>query len=257
VSADHIAIAVQYPLSAPPRPSPPATPPVTSPVTPLAPPARRTVFQRVCAALGLAYDQPRTPAENTVAFSVAVISLSAKMAKADGVAVPIELETFERIFRSPPREVGHVRRLFDLAAQDVAGFETYARQIAQLLAGDARLKRDVFESLFHIAAADGILHPGEDSYLQTVATLFGLSATDYRSVRAQFVSDPDDPYVVLGVAPDVSNDVLKARFRQLVRDNHPDMAIARGVPAEFVDLATRKLASINTAYDQIARERGI
>jgi DnaJ like chaperone protein len=192
-----------------------------------------------------------------VAFTIAVISLSAKMAKSDGVASAVERETFDRIFRAPAAEAANVRRLFDLAAQDVAGFETYARQIATMLIGDPAIKRDVFDGLFHIAAADGILHPAEETYLQTVASAFGLSATDFRTARAQFVVDPSDPYVVLGLKPDVSTDVLRARFRQLVRENHPDLAMARGVPPEFVDLATRKLASINAAYDKIAGERGI
>jgi DnaJ like chaperone protein len=231
------------------------------PSPPPSPPTKRSVFQRVCAALGLTSDRPRTAAENTVAFTIAVISLSAKMAKSDGVASRVERDTFDVIFRAPVGEAANVRRLFDLAAQDVAGFETYARQIAVMLAGDPGLKQDVFDGLFHIAAADGILHPAEDAYLQTVATTFGLSAADYRTARAQFVDDPntlaDDPYAVLGLKPDVSTDVLRARYKQLVRDNHPDLAMARGVPAAFVDLATRKLASINVAYDKIVGERGI
>jgi DnaJ like chaperone protein len=227
------------------------------PSTSSVPLAKRSVFQRVCAALGLSLDRPRTAAEYTVAFTIAVISLSAKMAKADGVASRIERDTFERIFRAPPAEANNVRRLFELAAQDVAGFEAYAGQIAALLADDPHLKRDVFDSLFRIAAADGILHPAEETYLKTVAATFGLSTTDYRVARAQFVVDQDDPYIVLGLEPSVSNSALKARYKQLVRDNHPDLAIARGVPPEFVDLATHKLASINAAYDRIAGERGI
>jgi DnaJ like chaperone protein len=222
-----------------------------------APPEKRSVFQRVCAALGLSVGQPRTSAENNVAFTIAVVSLSAKMAKADGIAARIEQEAFDRIFHAPPTEANNVRRLFNLAAQDVAGFETYARQIASLLANDPALKRDVFEGLFHIAAADGVLHPAEETYLQTVAQTFGLTSTEYRVVRAQFVVDPDDPYLVLGLDPAIGNDALKSKFKQLVREHHPDMAMARGVPPEFIDLATRKLASINAAYDQIARERGI
>ncbi len=183
------------------------------------------------------------------------------MAKSDGVASTIERKTFDVIFRAPAAEVANVRRIFDLAAQDVAGFETYARQIAAMLFGDATLTRDVFDGLFHIAAADGILHPAEETYLQTVASAFGLSAAEYRMARSQFVDDPnnilDDPYVILGLKPEVSNASLRTRFKQLVRENHPDLAMARGVPPEFVDLATRKLSSINVAYAKIVRERGI
>ena len=45
--------------------------------------------------------------------------------------------------------------------------------------------------------------------------------------------------------------------RKLVSDNHPDKLIGRGVPPEFVELATRKLAAINAAYDSIAKERAL
>ena len=179
------------------------------------------------------------------------------MAKSDGVASRIEHEMFDRIYRSPPTEAANVRRLFGLAAQDVAGFESYAVQISKLLETDPHLKRDVFDGLFHIAAADGILHAAEEQYLQSVAATLGLSSTDYRVARAQFVVDPDDPYLVLGLKPDVGTADLKTRFKQLVRANHPDLAIARGVPPEFVEMATRKLASINAAFDKIAEERGI
>ena len=54
-----------------------------------------------------------------------------------------------------------------------------------------------------------------------------------------------------------SNAEIRAQYRKLVADNHPDKLIGRGVPAEFVDLATRKLAAINAAYDSIAKERGL
>ena len=47
-----------------------------------------------------------------------------------------------------------------------------------------------------------------------------------------------------------------ARWRQLVRENHPDSLMARGVPEEFLRLATSKLAAINTAYAQVLEERG-
>jgi DnaJ like chaperone protein len=150
-----------------------------------------------------------------------------------------------------------VQGIFDLAKQDVAGFESYAHQIANLLANEPQLKRDVFEGLFNIAAADGILHKSEEIYLSQVAEIFGFSSDVYRSVRAQFVHDPDDAYTVLGLTRDVTDAELRAHYRRLVRDNHPDAMIARGVPKEFIDIATRKLAAINAAYEKIAEERGL
>ena len=38
---------------------------------------------------------------------------------------------------------------------------------------------------------------------------------------------------------------VKAHYRKLVRDNHPDRLMANGVPAGDLDLANRKLAAIN------------
>jgi DnaJ like chaperone protein len=49
---------------------------------------------------------------------------------------------------------------------------------------------------------------------------------------------------------------IKQAYRRLVRENHPDSLMARGVPAEFIKLATDKLAAINTAYEKIQKERG-
>ena len=58
-----------------------------------------------------------------VAFSVALIALSAKMAKADGVVTTNEVKAFHEFFAVPPHEMRNVARLYNLAQQDIAGFE--------------------------------------------------------------------------------------------------------------------------------------
>jgi len=62
---------------------------------------------------------------------------------------------------------------------------------------------------------------------------------------------------VLGVAYDASDDEIKHTYRMLVRENHPDRMMGRGVPPEFVQLATDKLAAINAAYKKIVDERAL
>ena len=192
-----------------------------------------------------------------VAFTIAVVSLCAKMAKADGVAVQVEAMAFEQKFQVQPEDMANVRRLFDLAKQDVGGFESYAEQIARLLAGEPTLRADVLECLFHVAVADGLLHQREESFLQVVAEKFSIDAADYQCMRARFVRDPASPYLVLGASPADSDAVLKARHRQLVLEHHPDRLMARGVPKEFVTLSQIKLAAINAAWDAIRTERRI
>ncbi|MBV9993490.1 MAG: DnaJ family molecular chaperone [Alphaproteobacteria bacterium] len=193
-----------------------------------------------------------------VAFTIAMIALSAKMAKADGIVTDDEVETFERLFRVPPEERTNVRRVFDLARRDTAGFEVYAGRIARLFVGNPALLEDILDGLFEIAKADGVLHPGEQAFLERVAEIFGFAPNEFRRIRAShFAPDAADPYVVLGLAYDAGDDELRRTYRRLVKENHPDSLIGRGVPPEFVRLATEKLAAINVAYDRIEVERGL
>jgi DnaJ like chaperone protein len=193
-----------------------------------------------------------------VAFTIAVIALGAKMAKADGHVHKIEVDAFKEVFKSAESEAGNVGRVFDLARQDVAGYEAYADQLGSLFQDDRRLLQDVLEGLFHIATADGLLLPGEDAYLRDVARRFGIQESQYRFIRARFVkSEERDPYDALKITPDASNEAIKAQYRKLAAANHPDTFIARGMPKDAIDIANRKLAAINEAYELIARERGI
>ena len=195
--------------------------------------------------------------EKDVAFTIGVIALSAKMARADGVVSPLEVEAFRRVFHSAPEEARHVERIFNLAKQDVAGFEAYADQLAALLKDDRKLLQDVLEGLMHVATGDGGMHPKEDEFLRQVAQRFGFTESEYRFFRARFVLDNDNPYDVLRLTPAATRDEIKAQYRKLATDNHPDKLMGRGVPAEFIEIATRKLAAINAAYDTIARERAL
>jgi DnaJ like chaperone protein len=195
--------------------------------------------------------------QRDVAFTIAVVALSAKMAKADGVVSPLEHDAFTEVFRFAPEQAANVEHVFNLAKQDVAGYETYAGQIAARFKDDRKLLQHVLEGLMHVAAADGVLHPKEDDFLRTVAAQFGFSDSEYRFFRARFVTDNASPYDVLRLSPDATDAEVKAQYRKLVRDNHPDRLMANGVPAEFLELSTRKLAAINVAYEAIARERGL
>ena len=194
-------------------------------------------------------------ADPGVAFTIAMIALGAKMAKSDGLATGDEEEAFRQYFRVPPSEEANVRRIFRLARQDTAGFESYARQIASIYRGQPAVLEDILDGLFEIAKADGILHPGELAFLERVADIFGFAPNEFRRIRASHFPDRSDPYVILGVAHDAGEDEIKRTYRLLVRENHPDSLMARGVPEEFVKLANDKLAAINTAYEKIGQER--
>ncbi|MEX1060352.1 MAG: TerB family tellurite resistance protein [Methyloceanibacter sp.] len=196
------------------------------------------------------------PTENEVAFTVGVIALGAKMAKADGIVTKDEVKAFKHAFRVSDAEMKHAARVFNLAKQNVAGYETCAEQLVIVFKGNRKLLEDVLEGLFHIAKADEALHPQEEQFLGQVAKRFGFSDAEFGTIKARHVAKRN-PYDVLGVKRSVSNEELTSHYRRLVADSHPDKLMARGVPEEFVTIATEKLATINEAYDAIAKERGI
>ena len=204
----------------------------------------------------LAGGGPPADPRSSVAFTIGLIALSAKMAKSDGVVTSDEVEAFSRLMHVPQEETDRVRHVFDLAKQDVAGFDTYARQIADVLAGDRDILLQVLEGLFVVAAADGVLHEREETYLRSVADIFGISSSDFRYVRALFVRDAGNPYEILGLSPSASNDEIKARHRKLVVHNHPDKLTGQGERIELIAAANRKLAAINAAFDTLRKERG-
>jgi DnaJ like chaperone protein len=193
-----------------------------------------------------------------IAFTIGVIVLGAKLAKADGKVTRDEVDAFKRVFHVPQHEVKNVGRLFDRARGDAAGFEPYARQIAAMFRKHPAVLEKLLDGLFHIAKADGVVGPQESEYLHAVARIFGLSDDRFERVRAAHVgAAAGDPYVVLGVSRKLSNGEIKSAYRKLILETHPDRLMAEGLPKEFIDMATQRLAAINAAYDRIAAERGI
>jgi len=193
-----------------------------------------------------------------IAFTVGVIVLGAKMAKADGQVTPDEVQAFKEVFHVPPQESKNVGRLFNLARRDARGFEPYAKQLGRLFAHEQAVLERLMDALFHIARADGSVTPPELEYLEQVAFHFGLAQENWERIKAANLGQSsEDPYSVLGISPDASDEEVKRRYRQLVRENHPDHLIAQGMPEETVQLANAQLARINTAHDEINRRRGI
>lgn len=217
--------------------------------------AVRTAFEQILAAFGFDCSAAGTPAQNRVAFTISVVTLAAKMSKADGVSSEVEVAAFERLFDVPEGERSNLRRVFDLARQDVAGYEVYARRVGAMLDAEPELKISVLECLLYMATADGIHHPAEEDFLSTVAALLGVPKAAYLAVRRAFVQDPDCSYEILGIAPDAADAQIKARYRELAREHHPDLLIAKGVPEEFLAASGRRLAAINQAYETIMAQR--
>ena len=214
----------------------------------------------VGAAAGHAVDKmragPASGKQRQVAFSIAVIVLAAKMAKADGVVTRDEIDSFKRLFHVPAHEMRNVGRLFDQAKQDSAGYAPYAKQVAELFHDSPLVLEELLDGLFLIAKADNVIHPAELQFLYHVSEIFGFDqATFERICESQRAPVEADPYNVLGIGHEDSDADVKAAYRALVREHHPDRLMAQGMPQEFIDVANKKVAAINEAYHRIRRER--
>lgn len=206
--------------------------------------------------LASVFDRLRNPPESTVAFTIAVIALGAKIAKADGRVTRAEVVAFREVFHIAPEDEGNAARVYDLARQDVAGYRDYAARIARLFSDRPALRKEVLEGLFHIAVADGAYHVGEDAMLADVAGILGLDTRCFIRMRARFVPEAErDPWDVLGVDHDDPPEVVRAAWARLVRESHPDHLVAQGLPVEAVRMAEARLVAVNRAWEEINGRR--
>jgi DnaJ like chaperone protein len=194
-------------------------------------------------------------------FAISIVVLAAKLAKCDGPVRRTEVDAFKRLFRIPPESLKEVGMLFDQARDSADDHRPFAKRLGEAFADNKGMLEDVLAALFQIARADGPLTKAEVAYLQGVQLGFGVDAVGWERARdgrtqgAPPQPTGPDPYSVLGVARNASDEDIRLAWRRLMRENHPDSLAARGVPQEFVKRATDKVAEINAAWDRVKRER--
>ena len=197
------------------------------------------------------------PGGREAAFTLALIALSAKMAVADGIVTASEVRAFNATGEVAKDQEPQVERLFNLAKQDVAGYDSYARKVARFFAETPETLEHVLDGLFFIATADGLVHEAELDYLRSVSAIFGFDEVRFEQIAAQHVmlDESVDPYMVLGLSHDAPPEEVRRVYRTLVAEHHPDRLIAKGVPEELIDVATARMAAINLAYQAITKPR--
>lgn len=199
---------------------------------------------------------PCSPDPGDMEFAAAVVALAAKMARADGKSTLDEAAAFRAAFPISPDERPMFDKLFALAQETVHGYEGYARRIGKRYVAKPCLLEDVLDVLFSVAAADGAITDGELSYLTRVAELFGFTETEFARLSAPYFPDrAPDPYTMLSVSIQASDEDVRKAWTRCVAENHPDKFIARGAPIEFIKAAHEKTAAINAAYEQIKSSR--
>lgn len=215
-----------------------------------------TLWQRILRALEHGIDavlgRARDAGDKSEAFTIGVIALGAKLSKADGQVTRDEVRAFRDVFHVPDDQADNVAMLFNLARQDVAGFDGYARNVARLFDPRSPELERLMACLFHIASADGEVSPPELEFLGYVAEIFGWSDAEFERLALIYRQDlDDDPFVVLGVDRDADWDTIKKAHRSLVREHHPDQLASLGLPDELMALADKQLARVNAAFSRL------
>ncbi len=221
---------------------------------------------------GAAY---RTGHDAQSAFLVAVISLAAKVAKADGQVTDHEVRAFDTFLRDnlrmPPEERRFAGRIFNEARDSAVPASAFAAQIRGLLSNQPDRLRDIVTVLLQIAHADGELHADEERMIRAIASEMGLTDHDYEQCKAFFgggaggrgasgrpssAAAANIDYEVLGVAPDATENEIKKAYRHIAREYHPDVLQSKGLPEDFMEFANQKLQKVNESYGRIKKQRG-
>ena len=198
---------------------------------------------------------PETTALKQIGFTIGVIVLSAKMAKADGKVTEDEIRAFKEKINIPDNEIKNVAKLWDQAKKTTDGFQIYARQIANLLEKNSSVLEELLKLLIIIALADGKITIPEIKYLKEVGNIFGFSEEDFERIYSSKSGVSSDPYQILGVSRDASIDEIKKKWKQLAINHHPDRLISQGIPEDLIHKSTSRLKEINNAWDTIQNKR--
>jgi DnaJ like chaperone protein len=108
--------------------------------------------------------------------------------------------------------------------------------------------------LFGIAKADGDVGTAELNAISKIATMLGVSAVDFESVKNMFYRNVDSDYRILGITEHATDDEVKKAYRKMAISFHPDKVAQMG--EEYQKGAKEKFQRIQDAYEAIKKRRG-
>ena len=187
-------------------------------------------------------------------FALSLIVLSAKLSKADGQVSREELIAVKDKLKIPESELDQVGKIFNKAKEESAGYEPYAKQIAQIYQGNPNVLEEVINTLFYIAEADGNVSNNELVMIEDIAKIFGLNNAQISGIKeSRKSSDKLNPYIVLESKPDDPIETIRKKYLKLSKEHHPDLLLSKGVPQEVIDKSKEKMRAVNSAWSQIQK----
>ena len=192
--------------------------------------------------------------QNQEIFAISLIVLSAKLSKADGQVSKEEIAAIKDKLKIPKSEMSQVGKIFNKAKEESTGYEDYAEQIAEIFRNNINVLEEVINILFYVAEADGNVSKSEETMIEDIARIFGLSTSQYDGIKeSRKSSDKLNPYLVLESSPNDDLQTIRKRYLKLSKEHHPDLLMSKGVPEEMIAESKNKMRAINAAWDQIQK----
>lgn len=193
-------------------------------------------------------------------FFVGAFSLLAKLAKVDGEVTRPEEATVRRFMieelRLDQTSQYTALRIFDAALESDEDYTAIARQFYGEFRSKPQILELMIDILFRVAIADGGVSKAEGNMILQIARIFNFQQPQYDRIKERYVVNTSKYYSILHCTAEDDDETIKKSYRKLVRENHPDVIAAKGLPEEFQQVAADKFREIQEAYEKIRKERG-
>ncbi|MGH1383283.1 TerB family tellurite resistance protein [Kordia sp.] len=190
---------------------------------------------------------------------ITIFSLSAKIAKADGVVSQEEINTLKHLMKNDLKLDADGQnaaiKIFREAKSSNKTFEEIANDYYNAFPYDKEQLLMIVEILFIVAAADSVYHANEERMIKRIFNIFRLSDVEYSNMKSLFFEETDKYYKVLNCTKHDTPETIKRNYRKLASEYHPDKVVSKGLPEEFEAFAKNKFQEIQLAYETIKKER--
>jgi DnaJ like chaperone protein len=207
-----------------------------------------------------AYGRPRLmyAEQSQAAYFISMFSILGKLAKVDGAVTRDEIAVVDHFIASlnmTERERQFARQVFNQAKDSHYSIDDFAFQFYHISQGQPTVLVSFLDVLFRIAAADKRLHPDEEEALGRIKAIFHISDGQFNDMKAVHFNDNERFYKVLNCTPECTEEEIRANYKKLVKDFHPDTIVSKGLPEEFTEFATNRFQEIQEAYENIRQQR--
>ena len=207
-----------------------------------------------------------------------LVSLLAKVAKSDGRVSELEARLITQVLDDLSQKVSgvsgvreYLKEVYNSQKENVDNAYETARNYKRAfnLNYDTCVARLTF--FLNLAYIDGEFNKSEQDVIRNIAYGFGIDKETLDEIIFKFdsfygsrfgvdhdeISQENDAFEVLGLSKNASLEEVKARYKELVRQYHPDILMGRGESKEVIERSTKKLQEINEAYGRLKEKFGV